>query len=222
MNKTNIEWTNYSWNPITGCLHGCWYCYAKRLAKRFPKIFPNGFNPTFYPERLKEPWELKKPSKIFVCSIADLFASWTLREWRDRVFENMLNCPIQHQWQLLTKSPEGIPKHPFPENWWLGATVTCEEELWKIDVIRGVGCGVRFISFEPLLGKMEPNLQNIDWVIIGKLTGSKRIQLQKEWVIPILAECDIWNIPVFMKNNLVPTFSKGALTQEFPTLKGEG
>lgn len=70
MNRTKIEWTDYSWNPIVGCDHGCWYCYAAKLAIRFPKNFPNGFKPTFYPERLKEPWKVKKPSKIFTCSVS--------------------------------------------------------------------------------------------------------------------------------------------------------
>jgi hypothetical protein len=82
MNRTKIEWTDFSWNPIVGCKHGCWYCYAKKLCQRFKKIFPNGFEPTFYHERLTEPWDYLKPSKIFVCSIADLFASWTPTAWR--------------------------------------------------------------------------------------------------------------------------------------------
>jgi protein gp37 len=161
---------------------------------------------------LKEPYDLKKPSKIFVCSVADLFAPWTPIEWTNEVFKSMYDCPIEHQWQLLTKNPERIPKHPFPMNWWIGATVTEESEQWKIDVIRDVGCGVRFISFEPLLGKMQPNLKDIDWVIIGKLTGSKKIKLQQDWVTSILAECDFQNVPVFLKNNL----GYGKLTQEFP------
>jgi len=208
MNKTKIEWTNYSWNPITGCKHGCWYCYAKKLFTRFHK----SFEPTFHPERLKEPYDLKKPSKIFVCSVADLFAPWTPIEWTNQVFKSMIDCPINHQWQLLTKNPERIPRHPYPMNWWIGSTVTEESEAWKIDVIRNLGCGVRFISFEPLLGQIRPDLENVDWVIIGKLTGSKKVKLHRDWVTSILAECEFHNIPVFLKNNL----GYGKLTQEFP------
>jgi len=201
MFKTKIEWTNYSWNPITGCLHNCWYCYAKKLFIRFHR----SFEPIFHPERLKEPWKLKKPSKIFVCSVADLFASWTPREWTAQVFDSMLWCPTKHTFQMLTKNPERInlgeirPK--YPSNLWFGATVSTQEECWRIDALRQVD-GNRFVSFEPLLGEIEPDLHNIDWVIIGKLTGSKKVKLKPEWLTSILDEAHREQIPIFEKNNL--------------------
>jgi len=201
VNRTRIEWTCYSWNPITGCLHGCWYCYARKLAQRFPKVFPHGFEPTFYPERLKEPWEVKKPSKIFVCSIADLFAPWTPVEWRDQVLNSIFNCPIKHTFQLLTKNPENIPPIEFPENVWLGATVSTQEEDWRIDALTKVD-GYRFISFEPLLGPIHNLTLDVDWIIIGKLTGSKRVKLQSWWVQDLLDAARNWEIPVFIKNNV--------------------
>jgi protein gp37 len=222
MNRTRIEWTDYSWNPITGCKHGCWYCYARKLAQRFKKIFPNGFEPTYHPLRLKEPWELKKPSKIFVCSIADLFASWTPSEWRDAVVWSIQHCPIKHTFQLLTKNPERIPDMFWPENVWLGTTVTCD---WKandyknIPAIVHARAKVRFVSFEPLLGPLPHamTLRGIDWVIIGKLTGSRKVELNPAWVEDIIHEATDYDIPVFMKNNLSPPWPKEDLIQEFPS-----
>jgi protein gp37 len=209
LNKTKIEWTDYSWNPITGCKHGCWYCYANRLTKRFKKIFPHGFEPTFYPERLKEPCELKKPSKIFVCSIADLFAKWTPVNWRDSVMHSIFHCPVKHTFQLLTKNPERIPwEWEFPDNVWVGTTVTGEPHTYdevNISYIKRVRATFKFVSFEPLLGPIDfenYSLDGIQWVIIGKLTGSKRIKLKNSWVIDIREECDFHGIPYFEKNNL--------------------
>jgi len=204
MNKTKIEWCDYSWNPITGCKHGCWYCYAKKLTQRFPRNFPNGFEPTFWPERLKEPWDLRKPSKIFVCSISDLYGSWLPQAWRDQVHEAITECSIPHTFIELTKAPENIPEDLlFPENVWIGATVTSQSELEKIDELRGRAlCNTLFVSFEPLLGPVEPDLNGIQWIIIGKLTGSRRIKLDPSWVEDLLSIARRWGVPVFIKNNV--------------------
>jgi len=218
MNKTKIEWTDYSWNPITGCKHGCWYCYAKKLCLRFPKNFPNGFEPTFYPERLNEPHKLKKPSKIFVCSIADLFAPWTNHLWRMQVLESIEKCPVKHTFQLLTKNPEGAYDYDFPDNVWVGTTITDQWELEdKIDDMLNINAKVRFISFEPLLSHIFSLglIYTFDWIIVGKLTGSKKIQLKKHWVKDIVDKTRDWSIPLFMKNNLKPIWDE-PLIQEFP------
>jgi len=168
--------------------------------------FHRSFEPTFYPDRLDEPYKLKKPSKIFVCSVADLFATWTLPYWRDMVLEVIENCPIQHIFQLLTKNPERIPTdYKFPNNVWVGTTVTNENRDWRnIEMIKAVNAKVKFVSFEPLLGRIphDSGLKGIDWVIIGKLTGSRRVKLDPEWVSEILAETKHYGIPVFMKDNL--------------------
>ncbi len=214
MQKTKIEWTDFSWNPITGCLHGCWYCYANRLFTRFHR----SFEPTFHPERLKDPYHRKTPSKIFVCSVADLFAWWTPREWRKIVMQTIMLCPIKHTFQLLTKNPERIWKgFHFPENVWVGTTVTTENgDIRNIEAIKKVNASVRFVSFEPLLGdpfgfgketclsgfKGTPCFEGIQWVIIGKLTGSKRVKLKDDWVYKILEEAAAHEIPVFLKDNL--------------------
>lgn len=216
--KNTIGWCDWSWNPITGCLEGCWYCYGRKMSKRFKKIFPRGYKPTFYPDRLTEPSKRKKPAKIFVCSISDLFASWIPAMWRNWVLSYARNCPVLHTFQFLTRSPELIPKRLYPDNFWMGATVTCENGDWKrIEAIKKVHAGVRFVSFEPLLGMLpiDVSLEGLDWVIIGKLTGSKKVKLNSNWVCRILWKAEEYGIPVFMKNNLKPEY-QGELIQEFP------
>lgn len=210
--KNTIGWCDLTWNPVTGCLHGCWYCYARKMFTRFHR----SFEPTFHPERLNEPWELKKPSKIFCCSVADLFAEWTPVEWRDAVLESINLCPINHTFQLLTKNPERIPEGFYGKQdrpIWIGATITSQSEMWKaIQLYHRVWGHVnRFLSFEPLLEAIDiiqPHLENypylngIDWIIIGKLTGSRKVPLQKEWVQSLIDQARQYNIPIFIKNNV--------------------
>lgn len=199
MNKTKIEWTDYSWNPVTGCLHNCWFCYAKKLFIRFHK----SFEPTFYPERLNELAKVKKPSKIFVCSVADLFASWTNPLWINLVI-NKIELYPQHIFQLLTKSPEGIDKnYIFGSHIWIGVTINYANEKRKIEELRKVRCETKFLSFEPLLEDIgELNLDGISWIIIGKLTGSRKVRLQYDWVENIIKQARVKNIPIFIKNNI--------------------
>jgi len=203
-----------------GCDHGCWYCYAKKMCLRFPKIFPNGFKPTFHPERLGEPWEYKKPSKIFCCSISDLFAPWTKPEWRDQVLDSIDGCPVDHTFQLLTKNPERIPLG----NWaamkkiWIGTTITNENGDWRnLECIKKVQAIVRFASFEPLLGSLPStvSLKGLDWIIIGKLTGSRKVRLNPFWVSQLKVRAMEAGIPIFMKNNLAPHYPD-QLIQQFP------
>jgi protein gp37 len=216
MNKTNIEWTNYSWNPITGCLHNCWYCYAKKLFTRFHR----SFEPQFHPERLSELKKLKKPAKVFVCSVADIFAKWTKSEWRDAVLNEIKKPEYSHlTFQLLTKDPVYIPKNKnlqLPKNVWIGATITNENELDKMYSLVNNYSGLKFLSFEPLLGPVwfvnDGYLDKISWIIIGKLTGSKKVKLEKEWVEYIIREARARGIPLFLKNNL----KWSEKIQEFP------
>lgn len=202
MNKTKIEWTDYTWNPVTGCPEPhCWYCYAKKMYRRFPALGNPEFIPKFFPERLKELGKLKKYFKIFVCSCADLFAKETQSIWRDAIFDEITKFP-QHTYQLLTKRPQNI-RGSFPKNVWVGTTINNEEEMWKADSIKKIRCGIRFLSFEPLLGEIKSlDLQNIDWVIVGKLTGSKKMPLDLCWVQKIIDECRRYGVPVFVKNNV--------------------
>jgi len=218
LNRTKIEWCDISWNPCTGCLHGCWYCYAEKLTRRFPKFFPNGFKPTFYDDRLLEPWKTRKAYKIFVCSISDIFAPWIPENWRDAIIELSWLCPVKHDFQFLTKQPHLIPELPYPKNFWMGTTVTMENDDWiNIEFIKKIQAGVVFVSFEPLLGKLpvHVNLKGIDWIIIGKLTGSRKVKLDPKWVWDIERRARDLGIPVFMKNNLKPEYPWN-LIQEFP------
>jgi protein gp37 len=220
MNRTKdtIGWCDYSWNPVVGCLHGCWYCYARNMAVRFPKNFPDGFMPVFHPERLLQPSHLYKPSKIFVCSIADLFAPWTPTEWRDRVLTAIFACPVKHTFQLLTKMPQRIPNLDYPDNVWLGATVTGEEENLTDTCLMGMlKAKVKFLSFEPLLGPIEGCYIDFQWIIIGHLTGAKKAPFNPDWVWEIVEDAKQHHIPIFMKENLRPYLNGEKLIQEFPS-----
>lgn len=221
MNKTKIEWCDFTWNPVVGCERGCWYCYARKIAQRFPKNFPAGFKPTFHPERLLEPYDYQKPSRIFVCSNADLFAPWTESRWRFEVLKYSWLCTVPHQFLFLTKNPEFIKNIQYPERFWMGTTITNEfgenGDWVNVEHIRKVRAGVRFVSFEPLLGALPRNvsLEGIDWIIIGKLTGSKRVKLQFDWIWDIAQRAIAQGIPLFFKDNLQAEFPQFSL-QQFP------
>jgi len=139
--------------------------------------------------------------------MSDLFAPWTKPEWRNEIINSLLQCPVKHTFQLLTKNPENIPEDfVFPGNFWIGTTVTCENQDWiNLDFIKKVKCGIRFASFEPLLGMLpkDVSLKGLDWIIIGKLTGSNRVKLDPAWVQRITLEANDLGIPIFLKNNLL-------------------
>lgn len=204
MNKTKIEWTDYSWNPITGCLHNCWYCYAKRMFHRFGR----SFEPTFYPERLKELKKQKKPAKIFVCSVADLFAPWTKPKWTQKVLDEIQKPEYNHlTFQLLTKQPVHIAKFNLKpkKNIWVGVTITNQAEMTQYLNLIETYMGLKFISFEPLLGVVDIPCQwlaQLHWIIVGKLTGSKKIPLKKEWVESLIKQAREFKIPIFIKDNV--------------------
>ena len=179
MNKTKIEWTDYTWSPVTGCLHGCPYCYARRIAERFhPKNavgddctqpgdglheirykrtrgFRYGFAPTLHSHRLGEPQRRRKPSRIFVSSMGDLFGGWVPSEWIEAVLRTVRECP-QHTFIFLTKNPKGYQGHDYPPNAWLG--VTCENQQAaneRIPHLLATPAAVRFVSVEPMLGPVD-------------------------------------------------------------------
>lgn len=204
MNKTLIEWTDFTWNIVVGCLFGCTYCYARRQAKRSKHRCERcyRFLPHFHAERLDAPSKVKEPSKIFVCSMGELFGKWVPRQWTEAVFQTVRKCP-QHIFQFLTKSPLGAKACIFPENAWLGVSIDTLNALGRLDVLRKVQAPVRFVSFEPLLGSMgNLDLSGINWVIVGAQTGPNAIQPDPAWVARIIEHCRQANIPVFLKNNL--------------------
>ncbi len=219
MNRTKIEWTDFTWNPVTGCLHGCPYCYGRKIANRFRSLFPNGYKPTFYPERLKEPYNgvprnfrsrnpylPKGSAMIFVCSMGDLFGSWVPAKWIEAVIRVAEDNP-HHVFQFLTKNPARYREFEFPKNCWLGTTVTSYEDqdrILELPRYEENGRTLNFVSFEPLLG--EVHLEGwiwgyIDWVIIGAQTNPYRPP-KPEWVEHIIVEARRNGKPIFLKDNL--------------------
>lgn len=195
MQKTSIEWTDYSWNPVVGCKHGCNYCYARRMNDRF-KWIPNWDKPRFFPERLNDEMP-SRPSKIFVSSMADLFGDWIPKEWIERILMVVGQNP-KHTFQFLTKNPKRYLEFIFPDNCWLGMTLTTgfdDFEQNNFDYFKKV-MGYKFVSIEPLLGKITEDLSKIDLVIIGAMTGKNAILPQKEWIK------SIQHRNIFFKNNI--------------------
>jgi len=211
MNKTKIEWTDYTWNPVTGCLRNCYYCYVKRL-KNYDQT------PTFHPDRMGQPFKVKKPARIFVCSTADLFAEWNQNRCIRLIMRVVEKCP-QHTFQFLTKSPEGYNGWEFPENCWLGVTVTESGQLDKLaqsDFFKTPN--FKFISFEPLLGPIHDQLPgSVSWIILGAMTGSHSEAHKPDpiWIQNILLKAAQNKTAVFLKNNLKGIWP-GEFKQEFP------
>lgn len=200
MNRTKIEWTDWTWNPITGCLNNCEYCYAMKLLKRFEKVWGYGTKPTFHPDRLYEPDNVKKPSKIFVCSMAELFANWIQTGWIDSVFNTIKRNP-HHTFQLLTKFPELAIGWGYPDNVWLGTTIErqCFEE--RLTHLKNTKARIKFVSFEPLLEEINLPFDGVDWIIIGSQTQPLKIP-DKEWVEKLIEQARDLDIPIFLKDNL--------------------
>jgi len=211
MNKTSIETMDLTWNPVTGCEKGCYYCYARKIAKRFKgsKAWPQGFLPMFRPERLQEPQKMKKPQTIFVCSMADLFGEWVPDEWINRVFDSCLKAPW-HTYIFLTKNPKQyltIPgEYLGKKNHWFGTTITSKGDAGELlHWIQRLPEGNTFISFEPLLGSIGAvlplHLTGIKQVIIGAQTNPTIIPDQF-WIAEIEQEADRAGAKVFCKDSL--------------------
>lgn len=216
MNKTKIEWTDYTWNSVTGCKRDCWYCYVKRI-KNYDRT------PTFHEDRLEQPYGVKDPSRIFVCSTADLFGNWIPDEWIAKVLRIADKCSW-HTFLFLTKNPLRYCDFVFLDNQWIGITHTGETqkgyvyngEMDSKVIIAFEEHKNTFLSCEPLLGDSISIPTKCKWLIIGAMTGQDRTYQPKiKWIKNLLLQADKLNIPVFMKNNLREVW-KGKLRQEFP------
>lgn len=213
MNKTKIDWADMTWNPVTGCNHGCEYCYARKIAERFrgTRSFPNGFTPMIHMERLNEPSEMKKPQNIFVCSMADLFGSWVPEYWIEQVFKACEKAP-QHNYLFLTKRPIRYIDGDIPEskNMWFGSSLTKEKDDFasnrsKLNPDRNF-----FLSIEPILEDVLTDLvaihcfERVQWVIVGAETGNRKDKVipKKEWIDKIVYHCKKNDIPLFMKESI--------------------
>ncbi len=209
-NDTRIEWTNSTWNPVTGCTkvsEGCRNCYAERLAFRLREMgvknYQNGFKVTLHPDALEKPLHWKKSQMVFVNSMSDLFHEQVPSDYIQKVFDIMRRAP-QHIFQILTKRSERLLRMDseidWPENVWMGVTVENEKVLSRIDDLRKIHSSVRFLSMEPLIGPVhEPDLTNIDWIIVGGESGPHARVMRREWVIDIRDHCLENNVPFFFK-----------------------
>lgn len=257
MNKSKIEWTESTWNPVTGCLHDCPYCYAKKIAERFkPKqadfdpvftgseetqpnthckgyelipqlrdskgralAYPFGFTPTFHRYRLDE-YKNKSARTIFVCSMADLFGEWVPDRWIEDVFAACKQAP-QHRYLFLTKNPKRYinlaerGKLPYDNNMWYGTTATKMNDTF----FYGDNYNT-FLSVEPIqdripcFGFMPPP----NWVIVGAETGNRKGKIipKRKWIENIAYSCKHENIPLFMKDSLIPIVGEENMIRQFP------
>jgi len=214
--NSSIEWTEASWNPTTGCSKislGCKNCYAEKLSKRLNAMgvqkYKNNFKFTEQPQDLELPLTWKKPKKVFVNSMSDLFHENVRMEYVGSCFNTMLKGN-HHVYQILTKRPETMAdfsklfKNYFgdiiPPHIWMGTSVENADFKWRIDALRQVKCHTRFLSIEPLLGYMgKLDLTDVDWVIIGGESGANFRPVSKEWITDIIKQCKKQRVAVFFK-----------------------
>lgn len=211
---TAIEWTDATWNPVTGCdkiSPGCLRCYAERFSERFRGVpghpFEQGFALRLRPERLEQPMHWKSPRRIFVNSMSDLFHKGVPDEFVDRVFDTMERTP-RHVFQLLTKRSSRMATFtrrrygnaPPPPNIWLGVSVEDGLRKGRIAHLRRAAAAVRFLSVEPLIGAMgEIDLSAIDWVIVGGESGPGHRPMLPEWVDEVQEQCVDQKVAFFFK-----------------------
>lgn len=209
--RSKIEWTEHTWNPVTGCTKispGCKFCYAEVLAKRLQRMgapgYENGFRITLHPERLDDPLKRKKPTMWFVNSMSDLFHDRVPFDFVEKVFETISGSP-QHRYQVLTKRPDRMARfftnRTVPANAWLGTSV--EDKKYgvpRIDALRSIPAAVRFLSVEPLLEDIgQIDLSGIDWVIVGGESGAKARPMHPDWARSLHSQCKRAKVKFFFK-----------------------
>jgi protein gp37 len=207
---SNIEWTEMTWNPVTGCRkvsQGCKNCYAERMARRLKAMgaerYRGGFEPTLHEDLVELPKRWKKPRVIFVNSMSDLFQEDVPDEFIFRVFQSMKECP-QHTFQILTKRSARLrcigKSLPWPNNVWMGVSVEDGRVVDRVHDLSSVNAQVRFLSCEPLIGPLHNiPLEHIDWVIVGGESGPGARPMERSWVESIHAQCRQNGIPFFFK-----------------------
>ncbi len=208
--KSSIEWTESTWNPLTGCTKvspGCKHCYAERMAKRLHAMgqhnYANGFKLTLHPQALEIPLGWKKPQMIFVNSMSDLFHKDVPIDFIQQVFDVMRRADW-HTFQVLTKRAERLleidPQIDWPANVWMGVSVENQDYKFRIDLLRQTHAQTKFLSLEPLLGPLPKlNLKGINWVIVGGESGPGARPLSEEWVVDLRDQCKARQVPFFFK-----------------------
>ena len=207
---SKIEWTESTWNPVTGCTKislGCRNCYAERLAKRLKAMgqpnYRNGFKPTLHPHALDIPLHWRKPRSIFVNSMSDLFHKDVPFDFIEQIFDVMSRAS-HHRFQVLTKRSERLlelsPNLTWPDNVWMGVTVEAADYLSRLDDLRQTDAIIKFVSLEPLLGPIpQINLEAVDWVIAGGESGPGARPMHPDWPTDIRDQCLAANTPFFFK-----------------------
>lgn len=208
--KSEIEWTQSTWNPVTGCdkvSAGCKNCYAERMAGRLQLMgqqnYRRGFELTLQPHMLERPLAWKTPQTIFVNSMSDLFHKDIPDSYIQSVF-NVMRQASWHRFQVLTKRSERLrqisPNIDWPDNVWMGVSVESERYIDRIDDLRQTGAAVKFLSLEPLLGPLRRlNLSDIDWVIVGGESGPRARSIDPDWVVDLRDQCQRADVPFFFK-----------------------
>ncbi|MBK6434122.1 phage Gp37/Gp68 family protein [Candidatus Amarolinea dominans] len=207
--NTAIEWTESTWNPLTGCTKispGCQHCYAERMARRLQAMgqpnYANGFRLTLHEHALAAPLGRKKPEMIFVNPMSDLFHKDVPEVFIQRVFGVMREAHW-HTFQVLTKRSERLleldPTINWPDNVWMGVSVETQDYTFRIEHLRSTHAKTHFLSLEPLLGPLTLDLSGIHWVIVGGESGPKARPVKEEWVQSIRRQCQSQRVPFFFK-----------------------
>lgn len=208
--KTTIEWTECTWNPITGCSkisEGCQNCYAARLAKRLKAMgnvrYQNGFEITVHNDLIDLPLKWKKPRMVFVNSMSDLFHEDVSDDVILKVFQTMNNAPL-HQFQILTKRSERLlelsPRINWTRNIWMGVSIENEYVIGRLNHLKQTNAYIKFVSAEPLLSSLSNiDLKGIDWLIVGGESGPGCRPIQKEWVLELKRLAKVTNTAFFFK-----------------------
>jgi protein gp37 len=210
MKATKIEWTDKTWNPITGCTKksaGCAHCYAEVMTRRLKAMhldkYQNGFELTLHKDELEQPLMWRGAHNIFVCSMSDIFHEDVPFEFVDKIMHVIAQTP-QHRYQILTKRAERMAEYfadkSIPDNVWLGVTVECKDTKYRMEYLRNLKASVKFLSCEPLLEDLdELNLDSIDWIIVGGESGPKARPMKEEWVLNIKEQVEKQKAAFFFK-----------------------
>lgn len=208
--KSKIEWTESTWNPVTGCTQisdGCKNCYALRMSKRLERMgnpkYSNGFEVTLHEYCLQDPLQWKKPGLVFVNSMSDLFHEDVPLYFIKEVF-NVMNKASWQVFQILTKRSKRLLEVATELHWtpniWQGVTVESQKYIERIEHLRQVPANIKFISFEPLISEIKDvDLNGIDWVIVGGESGPRCREMKEEWVLSLKETCEKQEVPFYFK-----------------------